>query len=461
MKAKCYAKRVLSVLLVATIFVSVFSLSAAAAGMSVACEDTLEGNTLTVSVYFTNGGGFETGDLRVDYDPSVLTFIEHKNAGTDAEAFILESDYYQQSNSNTPGIILWGCMFVDCLPASGALSERFHAIDLIFTVNSGAESSLNGTEIKVSGSIEINGGDDQFEATYSVTSGTAPNVPEEPDEPDGPQQPGGDTVQLKPMGDVDGDGSTTSSDARIILRCSVGLESIDSANLAYANVDCDESVSSSDARLALRTSVGLEDVQMHYFALSGSTYVCSHCDVSFSIPSVGSSHVHNYKHVGCNVPLRCDCGAQSGKVPNHKINQQTTICTICGVNLTTMSEVIGYVNNVTDYSNSSLNAALREYNYGDYYDFFDNIIDYKLYLKLIVDKLSGLEDFKVAYDYFYKAYKLLDDALYYVTDYDGMITTNYSNASYVKNKLPTVMEYNQVGLEALMDVVEVYLELLE
>ena len=53
-------------------------------------------------------------------------------------------------------------------------------------------------------------------------------------------------------GDVDGDGKVTASDARLILRASVGLETLD---LERADVDGDGKVTASDAREALRTSV--------------------------------------------------------------------------------------------------------------------------------------------------------------------------------------------------------------
>ena len=59
-------------------------------------------------------------------------------------------------------------------------------------------------------------------------------------------------------GDVDRDGSVTAADARLILRASVGLETI--ANRWLADLDGDSAVTAADARLALRMSVGLEDL---------------------------------------------------------------------------------------------------------------------------------------------------------------------------------------------------------
>ena len=64
------------------------------------------------------------------------------------------------------------------------------------------------------------------------------------------------------LGNVDGDDSVTSADARLALRASVGLEKYDPFSYAAsaADVDRDNSISSADARLILRNSVGLEEL---------------------------------------------------------------------------------------------------------------------------------------------------------------------------------------------------------
>lgn len=62
-------------------------------------------------------------------------------------------------------------------------------------------------------------------------------------------------LEYKPpviKGDVDGDGKVTASDARLILRAAVGLETLD---LERADVDGDGKITSADAREALRTAV--------------------------------------------------------------------------------------------------------------------------------------------------------------------------------------------------------------
>ena len=59
-------------------------------------------------------------------------------------------------------------------------------------------------------------------------------------------------------GDVDGNGKVDAGDARLALRASVGLDTLNDVQQKAADVDGTVGVSSSDARLILRVSVGLE-----------------------------------------------------------------------------------------------------------------------------------------------------------------------------------------------------------
>ena len=63
------------------------------------------------------------------------------------------------------------------------------------------------------------------------------------------------------FGDVDRDGSVTSSDARLALRAAVGLENYEKDSYAFlaGDVDFDGTVPAGDARMVLRAAVQLED----------------------------------------------------------------------------------------------------------------------------------------------------------------------------------------------------------
>ncbi len=65
----------------------------------------------------------------------------------------------------------------------------------------------------------------------------------------------------KNLCDADADGSVTSYDARLVLRCAVGLDTADEHVKRYGDADANETLDSEDARIVLRVSVGLDSVR--------------------------------------------------------------------------------------------------------------------------------------------------------------------------------------------------------
>ncbi len=123
-------------------------------------------------------------------------------------------------------------------------------------------------------------------------------------------------------GDVDGTPGVSASDARIILRASVGLDILSAEQTIAADVDGDPGISASDARLVLRASVGLEE-----------------------LGEVDSGeHVHDYKvtktlsEATCTgrgrVELTCSCGdSKKEYVPSlgHNYVSKETIAPTCTI----------------------------------------------------------------------------------------------------------------------------------
>ena len=66
-----------------------------------------------------------------------------------------------------------------------------------------------------------------------------------------------DVVKPK-TGDVDQSGNIDAADARLALRCAVGLENLSAEKMLNADADRDAKITASDARLILRCAVGLE-----------------------------------------------------------------------------------------------------------------------------------------------------------------------------------------------------------
>ena len=65
----------------------------------------------------------------------------------------------------------------------------------------------------------------------------------------------------KTAGDVDLDGKISAGDARVLLRCSVGLDEVTDGIISAGDLDRDGTVSSDDARTVLRVSVGLDSIK--------------------------------------------------------------------------------------------------------------------------------------------------------------------------------------------------------
>ena len=77
-------------------------------------------------------------------------------------------------------------------------------------------------------------------------------------------------------GDMDGDGKTSSGDARLVLRQSVGLEDYPADACRRCDLDKDGKISSSDARVVLRLSVNLEQYPLHdLLPVMGSDATCT------------------------------------------------------------------------------------------------------------------------------------------------------------------------------------------
>ncbi len=76
-------------------------------------------------------------------------------------------------------------------------------------------------------------------------------------------------TQIK-LGDTDCDKKITATDARLVLRYSVGLEEFTSEEKVASDVNHDKAITSSDARLVLRAAVSLEKITPEYIYISKS-----------------------------------------------------------------------------------------------------------------------------------------------------------------------------------------------
>ena len=146
-------------------------------------------------------------------------------------------------------------------------------------------------------------------------------------------------------GDPSGDGEVTAEDARLCLRCAVGLESFaeDSPEYLACDVDEETGVSAADARLILRVAVGLETL---------SEPVHEHTVESWT-PETDETGALTGKHTGvctaCGETLTADC-TYGEKVFDTENEVPTCLegcsysetCTVCGEVRVTKESALGH-----------------------------------------------------------------------------------------------------------------------
>lgn len=110
------------------------------------------------------------------------------------------------------------------------------------------------------------------------------------------------------LGDVNGDGKITSSDARIALRCAAKLERLSEARTKAADVDRSGKVNSTDARMLLRAAAKIETIE------AGEDEVFEEPDVLRRLTCVGDDvvPVNFFPLGGSRVAVYCSVPFEEG-----------------------------------------------------------------------------------------------------------------------------------------------------
>ncbi len=167
------------------------------------------------------------------------------------------------------------------------------------------------------------------------------------------------------LGDVDGTETVSASDARLVLRAAVGLDSFTIEQNTAADLDFDGTVSSSDARLVLRYSVALE-------SFTYDPTQPDEPDVPITPEPEPEPHKHNYVDYYCS-----GCASfQPGKFRDFLIayildNYTYTTDDLYYVNLT--YEAYDENNNLFEYYTSYVYDAQSETAYLMYSSYADGI----------------------------------------------------------------------------------------
>lgn len=151
------------------------------------------------------------------------------------------------------------------------------------------------------------------------------------------------------MCDTDNSGKVEASDARIILRYSVGLEEAADSELFYMDADLNGNITASDARTALRISVELEQSEKYAFeTISHNKATCESegsikavCAITgkeneFTVPAL--SHVFSEKELCLGKGVCTLCKKEITFEPKHNYNEDRCkgqkVCSVCGDTVT-------------------------------------------------------------------------------------------------------------------------------
>ena len=194
------------------------------ANLTVQSVEADPGDTVTVPIIMADNPGFSYLKIRFSFDNDKLDFVNAENGTVSTDAFTV-----------TPNALSWDT-------GTDATSNGT-LVNLIFTVKENAEGTA-AVSISVAGCFNY----DEQAVEIAVTDGAV-------------TLKGGESTPFI-KGDVDGDGTVTSGDARLALRASVRLENYAEGSREFLAADVDENgtIEAADARYILRASVQLEDL---------------------------------------------------------------------------------------------------------------------------------------------------------------------------------------------------------
>ena len=131
------------------------------------------------------------------------------------------------------------------------------------------------------------------------------------------------------MGDVDSDGKVTSSDARILLRVAVKLETLPDDIRIYGDFDRNGEITSDDARTALRIAVKLDSVQciLHGHKTKSLTIAPTCTEKGYTLLKCQRCEYQNETNI--KKPLKHTLVKKTTEATCTKDGIFTSVCSVC------------------------------------------------------------------------------------------------------------------------------------
>ena len=328
-----------------------------------------------------------------------------------------EKDIFTYKTTETPDRINFSGFFLDSLTTD----KDFHLCDIIIF----SDGELYETDIlQFSYTLTCEDGSTSESHTYSLLSRDLIENAKSPS---------------YHSGDANLDGRVDASDARIILRASVGLEVLSLEEAPYADSDYDGKITATDARFALRLSVGLEEAELHSYRISLEqgktceeggiyTFTCGITGKSFSMEVPEGGHVC-HDSANCLSSAKCDvCSEEIFPATGHNFDENG-ICEACSADKARLDEARSKLISLLDEFHMYDTLAEEAISLNKRADFINYTQEATKSIRKAAEACEGITDLDAVKEHLTTAYSIRFQAFVSVTDENGNITANAGNCN--------------------------------
>ncbi len=339
-----------------------------------------------------------------------------------------EKDIFTYKTTETPDRINFSGFFLDSLTTD----KDFHLCDIIIF----SDGELSETDIlQFSYTLTCEDGSTSESHTYSLLSRDLIENAKSPS---------------YHSGDANLDGRVDASDARIILRASVGLEVLSLEESPYADSDYDGKITATDARFALRLSVGLEEAVLHSYSISLEqgktceeggiyTFTCRITGKSFSMEVPEGGHVC-HDSADCLSSAKCDvCSEEIYPAAGHNFNENG-FCSECKADKNLIDEATEMLTPLLEEIHLYDTLAEESLLMNKYKDFISNTQEATKSIRKAADICDGIAGMEKVNENLMTAYSIRFQAFASLTDENGGILSSAGSCNVI---LKSVKESNQ------------------
>ncbi len=243
-----------------------------------------------------------------------------------------------------------------------------------------------------------------------------------------------------PSGDANLDGKVDSSDARIILRASVGLDVLSLEASPYADSDYDGKITATDARFALRFSVGLEEAVLHSFSISleqektceeggNYTFTCSLTGKNFTMAVANGGHISNSPDC-LNTGNCIICGEVILQPLGHNFTENG-FCSECKADKNLIDETTEMLTPLLEEIHLYDTLAEKSLLMNKYKDFISNTQEATKSIRKAADICEGITGMEKVNEHLMTAYSIRFNAFASLMDENGGILSSAGNCNVI------------------------------